>query len=400
MTAHSPQSSDTEGAALPAIRPPGFSDLEVCRDLVRDRRNLTAAEAQMVWKAAAGTVVCLKEDGMKESAAKVLVTQWLWREKLLLSKTPGAFVRNLERKLQAGSFGDRRPYANALKRAPKLSKDDLDLLVFTALNKGHHGSVDAAWEELAKGAKLSVELLKRYPLPKRRRPRCPKSIRSQVQPELRRLWDANNRPRFAKLNGAYIDRDWSGVFAGDWYESDDITLPVYWYVPDGKGWFALTRGQFLPMVDCRSKKILDFILIPAKSYAAFHIRSLINHVCSRADYGQPRQGFHFECGIWKTAKLVGNGPPTDDELKEHFASRLGLKISHALPGNAKSKIVENISGLLQNLMAGEPGYVGRSEMDVKYEHVQKAKLAVERGRDNGVADSSGQTWHTRRILLL
>ena len=190
------------------------------------------------------------------------------------------------------------------------------------------------------------------------------------------LKDEFQGPRNAKLKGAYIERDWDKVGAGDWYSSDDFTPEVYFYIPDADG-FTLTRGQWLPMIDERSKRILDFILVPEKHYTAINIRTLINKVCLR--YGMPRYGFTFECGIWKKSTLVGGAVPYG-EMKMNFAERLGLRIEHALPGNAKAKIVENIGKLFQRRMRGEPGWVGSNEQTVKYEHVQRAKLNVQAKR--------------------
>jgi hypothetical protein len=188
------------------------------------------------------------------------------------------------------------------------------------------------------------------------------------------------RPRHARLNGPYITCDYGKLCANDVHSSDDITLPVYYWVEhqDGHGYF--TRGQFLPMIDVKSKRILDFALRDGKSYDAPTIRTLINRVSTK--YGLPNIGWHFECGIWKNALLLGNGKhqPELCDLENNFAERLGLKIRHSLPGNARAKVIENVAGLLQDLMAGEPGYVGRDEQNVKYERVRRAMLDVESGR--------------------
>jgi hypothetical protein len=54
---------------------------------------------------------------------------------------------------------------------------------------------------------------------------------------------------------------------------------------------------------------------------------------------------------------------------------LGLRFVHSkLP---RSKPIERVIGALQDLMEGEPGYVGPDEMHEKFERVKKAKLQVE-----------------------
>ena len=151
------------------------------------------------------------------------------------------------------------------------------------------------------------------------------------------------------------------------------------------------------MIDVRSKRVLDFVLIDARSYNATSIRSLNSRVCTR--YGLPRAGWHFESGIWKKAKLVGGAVKSDlvDDVEETFAQRLGLRMIHSLPGNARAKVIENVAGRLQDLMEGEPGYVGRNEMVVKYERVQAAKRDVEARRKHPAEAGflSGEQWHAR-----
>ena len=270
------------------------------------------------------------------------------------------------------------------------------MLVGCAVFK-HGGDLDPAWATCALGGKLSESLLARYPVKDGQRLRCPNAIRRQVASDVEIIFRQHVGPRSARLNGASIQRDWSGVFANDWHSSDDITLPVYYYLPDGKGWFYLTRGQFLPMIDCKSKRVLDFVLIDSKSYNAAAIRGLINHTCER--HALPRVGWHFESGIWKTSKMVG-GRAIDswnENDRETFASRLGLRLMHSQPGNARAKIIENVAGRLQDLMEGELGYIGRAEMTVKFERVQKDKRDVEARRVHPAKAGfhSGDEWLAR-----
>jgi len=48
--------------------------------------------------------------------------------------------------------------------------------------------------------------------------------------------------------------------------ADDFTFPVYFYVPDGKGWFTLTRGQCLIFLDARSWRVIAYSLQPERNY--------------------------------------------------------------------------------------------------------------------------------------
>ena len=183
-------------------------------------------------------------------------------------------------------------------------------------------------------------------------------------------------PREHKLRGAYHTRDWSGVAAGDWFQSDDLTAPVYFYKRTECG-VELTRGQFLPMIDERTTKILGFVLIQRKNYNSLDIRSLITLVCS--EHGLPRRGFSFEMGIWKTSKILTGTHSVDIEGESDMGlRRLGMRFRHAqLP---RGKVIERTLGQLQDLMESLPGYCGRDEKRDGYERFKRIKLDIEAGR--------------------
>ena len=179
-----------------------------------------------------------------------------------------------------GLLFDGRAEANKLKRAPVLSQADRDALVWWAIQP-INTNIDGAWVKCVREKLISQELIDRYPFPKNRRPKCPKRIRSQIEAEVARLYPHRLGPRHARLTGADIRRDWSNVPSGAMYSSDDHTPDVYYYVPDGQDWFTIMRGQFLPVIDVRSRKILDFVLIDAPNYNALAIRRCSN----RSDCG-------------------------------------------------------------------------------------------------------------------
>jgi hypothetical protein len=106
------------------------------------------------------------------------------------------------------------------------------------------------------------------------------------------------------------------------------------------------------------------------------IRTLITRVCD--EHGLPRKGFYFERGIWANSRLL-KGDTSADPFSwpetELGLRSLGLRFVHSkLP---RSKPIERVIGALQDLMEGEPGYVGPDEMHEKFERVKKAKLQVE-----------------------
>lgn len=242
------------------------------------------------------------------------------------------------------------------------------------------GRVSQGWRELAEKNELSQELLTRFKANPASKSHVPHSVRDAVQIEVGMLYDEHHGPRQAKLNGAHLSRDWSGVLPMDWLCADDVTWPVYFYVEDAssKSGFALMRGQCLLIIDTGSTRILGHALLPERNYNALAIRTLITKICE--EHGLPRKGFYFERGIWESSKILTGDAKADThswgEVEIGLRS-LGLLFTHArLP---RGKPVERVIGALQNFMEGEPGYVGRNEMVEKFERVQRQKLEVERG---------------------
>jgi hypothetical protein len=161
---------------------------------------------------------------------------------------------------------------------------------------------------------------------------------------------------------------------------DDYTWPVYVFVPDGKGWWTLTRGQGLLAVDVRSLKIVGWSMQPERNYNSLVIRTLMNRTCR--EWGLPRV-FYLECGIWKRARVVKGAPVGWSEGKSWGEIRpgwakLGVDFIHAK--KARSKPAELVGGLLQNLMERCLGYCGRNERFDCPEVTRRNKLAVEAGR--------------------
>lgn len=373
--------------------------LEIRLEACANPQSLTRKERLNILGHAAETLNSAIADGIADEAeAKRSVAEWLAAHDLERS------IRSLERDLvrfrKHGLLSDGRAEANKLKRAPVLSQADRERLVWLAVQP-IGTNIDAAWVKCVKENLINQELINRYPQPKNRRPKCPKRIRSQIAAEVARLYPHRLGPRHARLVGADIRRDWSKVPSGFMYSSDDHTPDVYHYVPDGQGWFSMMRGQFLPVIDVRSKKILDFVLIDAPNYNALAIRCLFKRVGLR--FGMPAI-WHLECGLWKKSKLLGRGGssrgPSLVEAEQNFAERLGTKIVHSLPGNAKAKVIENVFSLFVRRFSEEVGYVGNDEMHVKFERVRAAITEVEKGPRNGTHPArlgflSGDEWQPR-----
>lgn len=328
----------------------------------------TPLEAAAVMQEAFELLEAAVAAGRRERDLRRELRVWLRKHCGWLPKNKRSLQRRIERDLvewrtngrRLSALLDKRPAANRARRKEP-AQFEVDRLASVALHR--HLRLDAAWRELQQESGALTTS------------RTPRFLRRVAAPlvESLRVW--HDSPRKARINGAHLTIDWSEVCAGDIFSADDFTLEVYFYRPDG----ALTRGQFLMMLDARSKMILAGILIPERSYAAVDIRRLILR-CADV-YGLPRRHFLFENGIWRRSKLIGGEVVTGEGRRENFAQRLGIEIRHAQKGNPRGKaFVENTGKLLQARLRRLPGWCGPNEQLSAVESVQRAKLDVESGR--------------------
>lgn len=354
-----------------------FEALECRLTGIANLQSLTLAEKENLWTVArdfAYPAALLA--GHKTGAAKKLIADWLWAHVPAMGETRDAIFFQVYRKFKiSGSLADKRHVAGKKKRSPMLTAADRAALISQAVGQGG-GYVDFGWLLCLEKKLLSPELLKRYGVRKDRRPRCPNAIRRQVAREVAAAYQADKRPHHYSNNIAAVTRDWSGVYAQDIYECDDKTLDVYCLAITENCGVEVEckkiRCQFLPMIDAKSGKILDFVLIGEANYNAVSIRTLIKNACLK--YGLPKK-FKFERGIWKSARLLGNNAQSKPFSEvENFASRCGVELRHALPGRARSKLVETVFRLLDRKMFDWPGYIGNDEMHKKFERIADDQL--------------------------
>ena len=335
----------------------------------------TRSQEKLLWD---GAFLLLEEQG---DAAKPELLAFLMKHAPFLAKSAGALQRNFNRLFQRwqqgrqnlGALDDQRA---GRPRGPELDDELFKLMVAYAAKFG--GGCDQAWRELERNHKLPVELLNYYGW---RRRRMPAKYREQI---VNAAGDAANRlhgPRHAKLTGPHINRNpdhpANPLLAGQWDQSDDLTLPNIWWEQRKDGSFWMGQGQFLAWVDERSWMLYNFVLIPDKSYNAFHIRNSWTRKCDK--FGLPMEGVYIERGIWKSARVwVGKQDEVPWNKTEEGIRRLGLRISHALL--PRGKIIERIFGTLQDCFQSELGYVGRNPLTDKYEEVQKQMRLVKSGQ--------------------
>jgi len=256
------------------------------------------------------------------------------------------------------------------RRAAPIPEADIEKLAIYAVH-GKGLSVREAW--IACWERLSPQTRSRYPLGRE----VPLRVRTAVMARaiIMKPWHIGRRA--ARLNGAYITRDYSNVFAGDVLMMDDHTLDAKCYIADNPA--VLLRPQLLVQIDFRSLFITNWALELSPGWTAVTAAGLIRRAAR--EIGLPRKGYYWERGKFKDAKILGKGGFTNilmDE-RETFADRLGLEIKHALPGNARAKTVERVLGEIAKRAARLPGYVGPDEMHVQYERVREAAKRVESG---------------------
>lgn len=349
--------------------------------LCRNPNELTESNARAIWLAALESYAGAVELGGTPRLVKEQVLDYLYRHAPALAATREALRKAFNRRFGRWEQTDGKPSvlrdlrveANR-KRGIALPQDDLDLLTIYAV-KACGGRVSQAWRECLRDGLLSEQTAGRFLANPAVKSHVPATVRNAIKYDVPLLLDQARRPKHTRDNGAWIDRCWDSIPSLSWFCADDATLPVYFRVPDGRGWWTLMRGQFLVNICARSTAILSFALIPETNYNARAIRTLMTRTFDR--HGLPRRGFYFENGIWKSKLLIGatgvdalGWDETEQGLKE-----FGLRFIHAK--RARSKPVERVIGALQNYMEGDPGYSSRDERRDTNERFKREKQLLE-----------------------
>jgi hypothetical protein len=349
--------------------------LSQCRDVTK----LTKDEQAHILRASIETCDALIDLGQPAKAVKWALFDLLIASGATLAATRDALRKKFDfhyerwKEDRRTVLKDRRVDANR-KRARPIPQEDSDIIIaHTLMACGCR--VSQGWRECIANGWLSEKLLSRFLSNPASKSHVPRSIRDAVACEVEMMKPNHHGPKQTRDSGAYVSRYWDKVPSMQWYCMDDATLPIYFYVPDGKGWFTLMRGQFILAIDTRSTCILGYALIPERNYNARVIRTLLTHIFD--EYGLPDKGFYFERGIWESAKILkGDSEAAIDwPGVERGLTEFGLIFKHAI--RARSKPVERVLGALQNYMEGDPGYAGRNEMLEKFEHFQRLKQQVE-----------------------
>lgn len=207
-----------------------------------------------------------------------------------------------------------------------------------------------------------------------------RNVRNQVTPHAKEILRYHRG--FERGDEAYIERWWN-LKAGDSYTMDDVTLEVYAFVYNEFGKVVLTRGQFIGLIDEKSWRCLGMVYLPTPSYHAYAIRSLMTRVCM--EHGICRKRFYLEKGIFEKARLIKGRPDAPiphgfDKIEVAFGEFAGVEFDHAQ--SAQAKVIESFNRIFQRLLAGEPGFAGPDEKNIRYVETRRQIALVESGKES------------------
>jgi hypothetical protein len=320
----------------------------------------STTEREAIWTLALEKFRSLVMAGEPDKSAARSVRQFLFARASFLAASRDALLKAFNRKLE--SFTAANGDAKALRDGREnngpifqLPDDDRDALIQRAAFY-YRGQIASAWRDLLQSRKFSAATLARYSLAANKS-HVPTTVRDSVAPEVEILTVMHQgRRAFDSIKG-HVTRSYDGIASLQCISGDDFTLNTYFYVPDGNGWFNLTRGQVILFIDFRSLRILGWALEPRKSYSSLTIRSLCTHIFGA--YGVP-QVLYFERGLWKSSTLLKGktDPFTFTEISQGLRE-FGIVFKHAI--RPRTKAVERIGGMFQDIAEAEPGYCGRDE---------------------------------------
>ena len=356
------------------------SSLEIVEDALTTllpKGALTAESKDYLWNKVGDELKLAIDQGANAKKTKRAIVR-----SLLASGLLGANRETIRRNLDhhwrlycanGGKIIDGRRMRDQRRTLPN---EDKAKLVARALDCG--GRTRQAFRDLRDAGELSEETLSRTISNPRSKSYIPASIARDIGPEVNRLMPLHRGEKEFELAGPYIPQDYSKLAAGQAYQLDDITAPIYFWEedPEERGGFYFGRGQWILAIDLRSLLALGYALHSENVYNMRIVRSLLLRV--HDGYGLP-ESLILERGIWRTAKII-KGDELDLTHTEQGLREFGVRFQHRT--KPRGKKIERIIGLLQNRMERLPGYVGRNERNDRYQRIQEQILAVNSGREH------------------
>lgn len=330
-----------------------------------------------------------------------------------LSKSASSLRRLFELNLQRWRDGNRVPQALQDKRADnsgkvgrKLCAQCRPLVVGGAVDLD--GDLSQAWRRLQLGGKLCGDCASIGAFDVRRtKSQVPKSVRRDVEPDIKSALPFRRGPKHARLISPYVRRDWSDIGPGDWAECDDMTpnhvthgaVEILTWDEDKSGRPFVGRMEVLVQIDRRTDYPWAYLIVlgdPATplspqrkaTYNSVHCRLLFLRGHDSLGLPHAGGGYVLENSVWRSRLIDGprlqhwnasSWVNTETGLKD---PRVGLTIHHALPGNPRSKVIERMFLSLQNRMRCRPGFVGFNEREDKREQMQDFINRVKAGKEH------------------
>lgn len=183
----------------------------------------------------------------------------------------------------------------------------------------------------------------------------------------------------------YMTMDWSRVPSMFSVSVDDFTLEVKMRVPDGDGWWRLTRGQCILTVCDSTLCALQFGLTPEEAPNSLVARTTLMRTFQ--EHGIPEHLVLERGKVFADSTLVGGGIKARRIIgRESSAAFSDAEVSLGLRRFCKvhiskrpqSKSIERVGDLIQNLMSGEPGWTGKEERYDLPQETKKWTLELER----------------------
>jgi len=311
----------------------------------------------------------------------------------------------------ASALADQRPL-NSGRDGARLCPECRQKLIGAAASLD--GNESQAWRRLQQAGQLCPKCAAAWTFNVRQnKSYVPASVRQAVTPDVETALPYRRGPKFSRLTGPYIPRDWNDTGPGDWFSADDVTWNHYYWFTDDDGQKQIARGECLLQTDLRTGYPLGFLMIAGK-YNSQHIRALmlrvhdleiVSHGETVKAGGLPHLGCYYEQGVW-AARLI-EGPrrrgcewnpwrETERGLREHG---LNLDVRHATSPRAKP--IEGLLRILQERMRSEPGFVGFNERTDGREVMQDFLGRVRSGKEHpGNELPSMEQWRARVAAIL
>ncbi|HOW64866.1 MAG TPA: hypothetical protein P5186_19880 [Candidatus Paceibacterota bacterium] len=394
-------------AALTRYR---HQELETMFEALENKLNPTPDDLEYLWDSVFRyyeKCLCQASDPGVQKHFKGSLLRFLLACIPSLSPSPDSLRRCFDRKYSRWCDGGKAPSIIRDQRQLKSGnftspKFEADQTIIRELAILHNGNESLAHRLARKRGVLSKEFTDHYRFdPRKNKSYVPPAIREGITNQVNMCQELHRGPWAFKMAGPWIPRDHTDSSPGDYFSGDDVTWNSYWYYYDEDGRLHVERGECLLMIDFRTGKPLDFILIAGK-YNSRHIRSVTLRIHDKI--GLPRKGFYLERGVWASCFIAGDRNKRDwmhwRDTQLGLRDRgLDLEMRHAHTPRAKT--IEGLLRILQERMRSEPGFVGFNERTEKYERMQEFIARVRTGKEdprNGLL--SMEQWAERISQIL